>query len=107
MKEPNLVVKIAVVASSILLVGGCVSYHAGAFNSLLASKDNVADPGNGDTSPGPQVKSEQKPASAQTPITIMPSTKSPNPRDVISGLIPAGETTSPPQSSKPSDLFAK
>ncbi len=32
MKQPNVLLKLAVVASSVLLVGGFVSYRAGAFN---------------------------------------------------------------------------
>ena len=35
------------------------------------------------------------------------TTKSANPLGVIEGVIPAAQNTSAPQSSKPSDLFAK
>jgi hypothetical protein len=44
---------------------------------------------------------------ASKAMTIMPSTKSANPLGVIEGVIPAAQNTSAPQSSKPSDLFAK
>ena len=33
-KQPNLVVKIATILSSLLLVGGCVSYRSGVFDTL-------------------------------------------------------------------------
>jgi hypothetical protein len=38
MKQPNLFVKLAVIASSVLLVSGLVAYRAGAFSWLMADK---------------------------------------------------------------------
>jgi hypothetical protein len=40
-KRPNFPLKSAAVASSVLLAGGFVSYHAGAFNSLLRTAPPV------------------------------------------------------------------
>jgi hypothetical protein len=53
-KKPNLFVKIAVVASSVLLVGALVAYRAGAFAWLGGSHgqaETVTSPGSAPTDP--------------------------------------------------------
>ena len=43
MKQPNLLLKLAVVASSLLLVGGLVSYRAGVFGRFGGAVSRPAD----------------------------------------------------------------
>ncbi len=40
MKQPNFLLKLATVVSSILLVGGFVCYRAGAFDWLMGASNN-------------------------------------------------------------------
>jgi hypothetical protein len=115
-KHANVVLKLAAVASSIVLVGGFVSYRAGALNWLVAYEaptrvedKSPADPPQADgTSTNPVIMSGSKsgiyivPASpaakdgpaaapAAPPPTIMPGSKS------VAPLIPP--KSSPPANS--------
>jgi hypothetical protein len=53
MKQPNALLKLAAVVSSLVLFGGFVSYRAGAFNSLLGPGENAADSGSSATGDEP------------------------------------------------------
>jgi hypothetical protein len=66
-KQLHMLAKVAVVASSLLLVGGFVSYRAGAFNALIGPSTQPAEPA------GPQ---QLLPATTQTVPTMMSSSKS-------------------------------
>lgn len=63
MKTPAIVLKVIVLASSILLVGGCVSYRSGAWNFLKS-----ADPSEKSAQPSTQEKKAP---------TFIPSSKAP------------------------------
>jgi hypothetical protein len=73
MRKPNPLLKVAVLSSSILLFGGCVAYHGGAFQSLLGTG---APPGDGARMVEPELWSGSK--SIQN-------------KGVTLGLTPAGE----------------
>jgi hypothetical protein len=49
MKQPNALVKVGVVLIAVLLVGGFVSYRAGAFNRFMPSGTPSADSGGSPT----------------------------------------------------------
>ncbi len=51
MKKPNALLKLAAVVSSVLLVGGLVSYRAGAFNWPMETNSPPAD---SESSPTPE-----------------------------------------------------
>ena len=113
MKQPHILLKTAVVASSLLLGGCFVAYHAGAFHRLAKPTAQPADsessptsenePPNVDweysftppaswSSPAPEDKPSEG-TSPQAP-TIMSGTKSFAPMQFISGLTPS-ETSAP------------
>ena len=60
MKRPNALLKVAAVASAVLLVGALVSYRAGAFRRLLASP----------------AAAEPPPAAGEADPELLPSSKS-------------------------------
>jgi hypothetical protein len=82
-KPPVSVRKLAVLGSSLLLVGGCVSYHSGAFNRF-----NGAKPKSSDTAAD----------SASPPMTVIGGTKSPSPRGVMD--VPSKSVLEPDLGSK-------
>jgi hypothetical protein len=65
MKQPNVLLKLAAVVSSLLLVGGFVSYRAGAFNWLLGTSAR----------PEEAASEQPPPDTAQPAQTIMYSSK--------------------------------
>jgi hypothetical protein len=65
-KQPNTLLRLAAVASSVLLAGSFISYQAGAFNRLLAPSAPPSESPSGST---PE-------ASGPGPVTIMSGTKS-------------------------------
>jgi hypothetical protein len=89
MKQPNALLKLAAVVSSLVLFGGFVSYRAGAFNGLMGSSAQQAEPAALQPSP---------PAPTQPAPTIMSSSKSiilgDNVYDVQIG--PYDQPTAPP-----------
>jgi hypothetical protein len=93
MKRPNMLLKVVTVASSLLLVGGCVAYQSGAFDRFMWPKAQPAESG---TSP---VVEEN--GTTQPPTTTMPSTKSFRPVNVLHGPIPAGSLLSDLESQTP------
>jgi hypothetical protein len=66
-KEPNLLIKTAAVVSSLLLVGGFVSYRAGAFNGLVGRSAQPTEPA---------VFQQTPPATTEAAPTMMSSSKS-------------------------------
>lgn len=122
MKRPHLVLKIAVVANALLLGGGFVSYHAGAFH-WLAKADT--QPAASESSPAPEGKtpnidweyrftpagSESSPAPEAKPAdgplrpapTIMSGPKSFEPMILLNGLTPADPSTPIPAVELPTD----
>jgi hypothetical protein len=78
-KQPNLLLKIAVGVSSLLLVSGFVSYRAGAFNRFLSPSDTPTVP---TTLGGSKFKTVIEPPSSNPPyasspdLAIMSSSKS-------------------------------
>ena len=124
MKQPHLLLKTAVVTSSLLLGGGFVAYHAGAFHRLAKPAAQPADsessptsenePPNIDwkydftppaswSSPAPEDKPPE--GASQPAPTIMSGTKSLNPILFINGLTPAD--TSTPDTAKQPPTAAK
>src|SRR5262249_56218896 len=56
MKQPNRLLKVATIASSVLLLSGFVSYRAGAFHWLMRSSAPPADAvGSATQAPGTQI----------------------------------------------------
>jgi hypothetical protein len=100
MTQPNLFVKVAVVTSSVLLLGACVGYRAGAFDWLMA--DKRGNLGKSDTKApiepaGRATPVGETPASLDLPPTIMSGSKSAFlmvPPSTSSG--PQAPTTQPP-----------
>jgi hypothetical protein len=91
-KPANLVLKLAVVGSSLLLGGCFVSYRTGAFNWLTKPGAGSADTENPATP-------EQSPSdgTSQADPTLMSGSKSLMPARTISGLTPADR---PPDTAK-------
>jgi hypothetical protein len=96
-KPPGAFLKLAAVASSLLLVGGFVSYRAGAFDRLLGTSARPADP-------------ELLPSSKVKQILVVPTTTQqkdpallPGSKSIaISPLVPAPgpkEQAAPPSTS--------
>jgi len=73
-KQPNSLLKLAAVASSVLLVGGCVAYRAGAFNWLTGTSSQ-----SGEVLPEPGTSEQPTPDTKQPMPTIMGGTKSAEP----------------------------
>lgn len=99
-KYPKALLKVAALVSSVLLAGGCISYHAGAFNRLLAPGSRAEK----------TAASEQPPPdSAQPAPAIMSGSKSfmPSGLKSIEGLTPEGTSPtstaqqSPPETTQP------
>jgi hypothetical protein len=65
-KQPNVVIKVAVVACSLLLLGGFVSYRAGAFDRVVRPSAQPSEPA------APQ---QPPPATTQAAPTIMEGSK--------------------------------
>ena len=112
MKKPNIVVKLAVIASSVVLIAGFVSYRAGAFNWSKPASPQPADPAatNSDDSLVPPTimsgtKSTFTPASVPPiqrvePSVIMGSSKSLAPLIPSSASKPPATTQQPAQPQK-------
>jgi hypothetical protein len=81
MRVRSSVQKVIALASSILLVAGCVTYHGGAFKRLSELDARSSNAENGSTS--------------SEPDTFKPlgSTKDPSPNGIVTGLTPIGTTT--------------
>src|SRR5579872_6612107 len=90
MKQPPFLLKLAVLSSSMLLAGGCVSYRAGAFNWLIGSSERpVATQSNSSTD-------EKQADNNLAPPTVMYGFKSPATgagNGLLEGLTPAGTLT--------------
>jgi hypothetical protein len=94
MTQPNLFVKVAVVTSSVLLVGACVGYRAGAFDWLVA--DKRGNLGESETRPpiepaARDTPAGESPANLDLPPAVMSGSKS-------AILIVPPSTSSGPQS---------
>src|SRR5262249_50219429 len=74
-KQSNALLKLAVVASSVLLLSGFVSYRAGAFNWLLQTSTPQAHSGSS-PSVEPTPSQPRAPASAEPAPIMMSSSKS-------------------------------
>jgi hypothetical protein len=86
-KQPNPLLKLAAVISSVLLAGGFVAYRAGAFNSLMEPSPQPAD---SESSPTSAVGDE--PTGEQPALTIMPGSKS----AIIGGPTLVDDSMNPP-----------
>jgi hypothetical protein len=73
MKQPGLLLKSAVIASAVVLVGGFVSYRAGAFDWLVKTSPPAAE----------ATPTEAPPPAPEPESTILPSTKSFSPTQFI------------------------
>lgn len=80
MKNPGLLVRLTTIASSLLLVGGCISYRAGAFDWM---KGNALAAQTAESPESNSTIGKQEP-------TFIPSTKRFLPDGFMSGLTPAG-----------------
>jgi hypothetical protein len=81
MKQRNTLLKIATVLSSVLLVGGAVSYRAGAFSRIVAAITRPADAESnralrGSENAPTDSDSSQQPSQKAKDNTIMSSPKS-------------------------------
>jgi hypothetical protein len=82
MKQQNLLLKLTVVVSSVLLVGGFIAYRAGAFDRLMEASEGSAEASSSPTieeNSGDNSRSEDhsvKPATSQRPTTLFGGTKS-------------------------------
>jgi hypothetical protein len=70
-KQPNSLLKLATVVSSVLLAGGFVAYRVGAFNSLMGTSASPADSESSPTSTVGDESTGEHPAP-----TILPGSKS-------------------------------
>lgn len=105
MKKPNVILKLAVIASSVVLIAGFVAYRAGAFNWSKPASTQPVDPAAKDSGSWleiPTVMSGSK--STFTPSTmppiekVRPSTDSPS---AIMGSSKSLAPLIPASSSKP------
>jgi hypothetical protein len=95
-KQPSFLLRAAVVASSVLLVGLLVCYRAGAFNWLTAASVPRAVEPNLSDGP-PSLTGSGDVPKAPTP-TLLPGSKSFGPIDFVPGLSPqSAPTTAPPR----------
>jgi hypothetical protein len=106
MKRPNLLIRLGVLASSIILLAGFIGYRAGAFDRFVtksaapaAAPETPVDA----ATPDPTMMSGSKyivlpaaPANGGTPTTIMPGSKSVTP--LIPLAKPDGQAAPAPQS---------
>jgi hypothetical protein len=98
-KQPNLVIKIATVLSSLLLVGGCVSYRAGVFDNPLENKSNPSAEQESPTRPpldSAKIVAEPAPsdtagtAAKKSDFVLSPGTKAPLRGSIITPSNPWG-----------------
>jgi len=106
-KQPNTLLKLAVVASSVLLVAGFVSYRAGAFNWLMRPSLRSADSESGfDSSKSGKVFRQSSPAQQPSPGTTPPESTimsgSKSPINMIQYSIPVPSFTPDAQPPAPS-----
>ena len=71
-KQPNVVIKTATLLSSLLLVGGCVSYRAGVFDPIPEAKTTQ---GAEEKNPAPSDPAET--AAKKSDFVVSPGTKAP------------------------------
>src|SRR6516225_9571434 len=84
-KQPNRLVKGVVLLNFFVLVGGCVSYQAGAFNWLKRPGAQPTEP------PASPVGDANLPEHGTAPAqTLLPGSKSFRPSNFIDGATPAG-----------------
>jgi hypothetical protein len=98
-KQSHVLLKLTVLASSLLLVGGCVSYRAGAFNWLMEPSKQPADAEN--SSPRDQKQSGEN---TSPPLTIMSGAKSSATgatSGLLQGITPADTPQQPPATKPP------
>lgn len=86
MKRPHYLLRVAALVSSVLLVGGFVSYSAGAFDWLTQTSPVQADSGR-NLLPDPEGKVRD--GTTQPAPTMMSGTKSFSPTRRIQGITPA------------------
>ena len=86
MRPPNLLIRLAAVASSLLLVGGFVAYRAGAFSRTNTPIDTGLS---GETSPSPPPKDTTMMGGSKSMNVFIPDFKQPpmgsNPPTIMSG----------------------
>jgi hypothetical protein len=90
MKQPNLFIKIGTISSSLLLICGCICYQAGAFDWLLGTSARSLDSGTPPTTPS----EEAHPGTDAALRMYMSGSKSFRPSRLVTGLTPAGDSSS-------------
>jgi hypothetical protein len=110
MKAPNLLLKLAAVASSVLLASGAVAYRAGAFNGIMATSPQPADSGSNAALEGPASPQPTPAGTTAQDLTIMYSSKSGAviPPTGVSGLespAPAPSQPTPPNTTPPAPII--